>query len=66
MAWGDGEKGQGFLWRSRLEHLPFDELFAPVKQGGLGLPNIAAKALEKLQAGLEWAEHGVKVYGWSF
>jgi len=38
------KKVRAFLWRGRLEHLPFDELFAPVKQGGLGLPNIAAKA----------------------
>jgi exonuclease III len=32
-----------FLWLGRLERLPLDELCAPLKQGGLGLPNISAK-----------------------
>ena len=32
-----------FLWLGRLEHLPYDELHAPVKEGGLGVPNIQAK-----------------------
>ena len=32
-----------FLWLGRLEHLPFEELHAPLLEGGLGLPNIQAK-----------------------
>ena len=36
-------KIRGFLWLWRLEKLPLDELYAPEKKGGLGLPNIAAK-----------------------
>ena len=32
-----------FLWLGRLEHLPFDELYGPIKEGGLNLVNIGAK-----------------------
>ena len=34
---------RGFLWRGRIEKLPLEELYAPVKEGGLGLPSIQAK-----------------------
>lgn len=33
-----------FLWRGHLERLPLQELYLDTKQGGLGLPNISAKA----------------------
>lgn len=32
-----------FLWIGRIDKLPFAELSNPVKEGGLGLPNIEAK-----------------------
>jgi hypothetical protein len=32
-----------FLWKGRLERLPLDELYAPPKEGGLGLPCLEAK-----------------------
>lgn len=35
---------RAFLWLGRLEKLSLDELCAPVKSGGLGLPLIKAKA----------------------
>jgi hypothetical protein len=33
-----------FLWRGRLERLPFDELHRPRDQGGLGLPCLQTRA----------------------
>ncbi len=41
-----------FLWLGRLEHLPYDELHAPVKEGGLGVPNIQAKCDALLEINL--------------
>lgn len=32
-----------FLWLGRLEHLPFEELHGPIREGGLNLVNIGAK-----------------------
>ena len=32
-----------FLWRERMEKLPYEELFNRVEEGGLGLPSIAVR-----------------------
>ena len=34
---------RAFLWKGRLEHLAYDELYAPPLEGGLGLSNIKAR-----------------------
>ena len=38
------QKIQSFLWLGRLERLSLEELHVPLSEGGLGIPNILAKA----------------------